>query len=106
MASPSLFRFLSSSSVFPRLPCSFVLPFIWLGTNAITIFVGANCLETALTWFCVNTPSNNIITKIRDDWMIDGLGLNGGLLTYAFLKVGFWIAIAALMARAKWFVKI
>jgi predicted acyltransferase len=82
------------------------VPLIWLGLNAIFVFVGNTTLDAILGWFYFRTPDSNLVTLVRDKVLVDSLGFDGGMMAFTWLKMVFWIAVAGLMKRYKIFVKI
>jgi predicted acyltransferase len=81
-------------------------PFIWMGLNAIAIFVGNDIGDAVLGWFYYQKPENNIASLVRDKLFVEYMGYDGGLMAFTWLKMIFWVAVSGLLVRLKIFIKI
>eukprot|EP00466_Bigelowiella_natans_P013312 jgi/Bigna1/39680/e_gw1.34.20.1 len=73
-----------------------VSPLLWVGRNAIFIFVFAACdvLADIISWVHTGSKENNLVHWFRVNLLQDGLGFSGGILLYTWIKIVFWVCVA------------
>mmetsp|Transcript_26241 Transcript_26241/g.36624 ORF Transcript_26241/g.36624 Transcript_26241/m.36624 type:complete len:253 (+) Transcript_26241:12-770(+) len=73
-----------------------ISPLLWVGRNAIFIFVFAACdvLTDIITWVHTGSKENNLVHWFREDFLQEDLGFSGGILLYTFIKITFWVCVA------------
>lgn len=83
------------------------MPFVWLGSNAIIIYVLDSATPDILAWFYYKDPENNIV-DLPKTWLKRGdhLGESGGQLFWAFSDTIFWTCIAGVLYYKKIFFKV
>eukprot|EP00455_Lapot_gusevi_P053267 TRINITY_DN8274_c0_g1_i1.p1 TRINITY_DN8274_c0_g1~~TRINITY_DN8274_c0_g1_i1.p1 ORF type:complete len:256 (+),score=75.23 TRINITY_DN8274_c0_g1_i1:79-846(+) len=84
------------------------LPFIYMGLNAIFVFVFAasGVLETMLTWVYWKDPSNNLVDYFRSQILVKSLGYDAGIMVMTWIKIVFWYIVSFIMFKNQIFFKI
>lgn len=83
-------------------------PFEIMGLNAIFLFVASGFVARILNLIKVGTGTDapTLKTWIYETLFQSGLGSMNGSFAYAILTVLFWLLIAYVMYRQKWFLKV
>lgn len=92
----------AQSRAFARLsaPCT------WLGMNAITVFLGDEVLERAIPWVYWKEKDAHLLSWIEGRFQAAlGRGMAANL-ALALADVAFWVAVAGIMHRRRWYVKV
>ena len=90
------------SKTFSRLSA----PCMWLGMNAITVFLGDEVLERALPWVYWRDRDAHLLSWIEGRFQaVLGRGMVASV-ALALADVAFWVAVAGLMHRRRWYVKV
>ncbi|MFA5858025.1 MAG: DUF5009 domain-containing protein [Elusimicrobiota bacterium] len=88
-----------------------VMPMVWLGTNAITAFVGSGLLARVFIYF-IKLPLEagkdpvGLNTVIYKTLLVPWAGNHFGSLVWALLNVAVWIGLMKLLYDRKIFIKV
>jgi heparan-alpha-glucosaminide N-acetyltransferase len=94
-----------TDSIFRNL---FVLPFKWLGTNAMLVFFfGASAvLEGMIEWVYIGDKDNNLVKWWNDKVFVARFGEDTGVLLATLFKIAFWCVVCGILDKKKIFWKV
>ncbi|KAK3234042.1 hypothetical protein CYMTET_55701 [Cymbomonas tetramitiformis] len=83
----------------------FLNPFIWMGRNAIIVFVFAasGVFDIFLATPYWHHPDENIVDHAREDIFDNLFGEKDGLMVMTLTKIVFWFMVAGLLNHNKWY---
>ena len=85
---------------------SWATPFVWLGTNALALFVAADALAFLLLAIHVGKPRRSLYTAIYQSVFDHFADPRQGSLLFALVYCAFWIAVAGWLYRQRIFIKV
>jgi predicted acyltransferase len=85
---------------------SWATPFVWLGTNALALFVAGDALAFLLLAIHVGKPNRSLYTAIYQSVFDHFADPRLGSLLFALVYCGFWIAVAGWLYRRRIFIKV
>ena len=93
---------LAPSSIFERVSA----PFMWLGMNSITVYVGDEVLEKAIPWVYWGDRETHLLSAVEAAFR--GVLGEGPMsdLALAAADVVFWMIVAGLLHRKRWYARV
>ena len=81
-------------------------PLVAFGMNAILVFAGDSLLWRVVRFVYYKDPENNFYDWFRGLYFLPDYEDYVGLHLFALTKVLFWVIVAYVLYRYKWFLKI
>ena len=83
-----------------------LFPFVFFGMNAIIVFAGDSILWRIIRFFYYKEPQDNLYDWFMSLYYLPDYEAYVGQHLWALTKVIFWVIVAYIMWRKKWFFKI
>lgn len=81
-------------------------PCLWLGMNAILVYVGDEVLERAIPWVYWGEADSHLLSWIRRRFqLVFGAGWAASV-ALALANVAFWMVVAGVLHRKRWYLKV
>eukprot|EP00742_Colponemidia_sp_Colp-10_P003969 GILJ01004233.1.p1 GENE.GILJ01004233.1~~GILJ01004233.1.p1 ORF type:complete len:449 (+),score=35.87 GILJ01004233.1:76-1347(+) len=85
------------------------LPFVWLGMNAIFIFVfsdSGGIASAVIKFVYYKTPDRNFLSWVQDTFFFSWMSHGPGTVIYTLIGIGFWMMVARYLHKKKWYWKV